>query len=148
MTEWMLWLSLAGLLVILELFVGTFYLLVIAFGMAAGGLAAWTGASSTTQIICAGVVGVIGTYFVWRSKFGKSQRIDPKHDPNINLDIGQSITVKEWDEQGGIFTARTMYRGALWDVELEPGVKAEPGVFTISEVRGSRLILTGNKVSH
>lgn len=148
MTEWMLWLSLAGLLVILELLTGTFYLLVIAFGMAAGGLAAWAGASSTSQIIIAGVVGVIGTYLVRRSKFGKSQKTDPQHDPNINLDIGQSITVKEWDEEGGIFTARTMYRGALWDVELKPGLKAEPGNFLISEVRGSRLILDSNKNSH
>jgi hypothetical protein len=34
-----------------------------------------------------------------------------------------------------------MYRGALWDVELAPGVTATPGQFVIREVRGSRLIV-------
>jgi hypothetical protein len=37
--------------------------------------------------------------------------------------------------------ARVMYRGAMWDVELAPGQAAAPGVFTIREVRGSRLIV-------
>ncbi|HCN90871.1 MAG TPA: NfeD family protein, partial [Oxalobacteraceae bacterium] len=37
MTDWIVWSVLAGILVILELFTGTFYLLMIAIGFAAGG---------------------------------------------------------------------------------------------------------------
>jgi hypothetical protein len=37
--------------------------------------------------------------------------------------------------------ARVMYRGAMWDVELEAGAAAQPGSFIIREVRGNRLIV-------
>ncbi|MFS2021308.1 NfeD family protein, partial [Massilia sp. CT11-108] len=39
MAEWMGWLVAAGVLVILELFTGTFYLLMIAIGLAAAAIA-------------------------------------------------------------------------------------------------------------
>ncbi|MGH8809870.1 MAG: NfeD family protein, partial [Noviherbaspirillum sp.] len=37
MADWMIWFSLAGILVISEMFSGTFYLLMIGIGLAAGG---------------------------------------------------------------------------------------------------------------
>jgi len=57
------------------------------------------------------------------------------------MDIGQSISVQEWNDQGnGKFTARTMYRGAMWDVELQHSA-GFPGVYVIEEVQGSRLLV-------
>ncbi|HCN90872.1 MAG TPA: NfeD family protein, partial [Oxalobacteraceae bacterium] len=38
-------------------------------------------------------------------------------------------------------TARVMYRGAMWDVELEHGAQARPGLFMIREIQGSRLFV-------
>ena len=143
MTDWVVWAVLAGILVILELFTGTFYLLMIAIGFAAGGLAALLGAGNPLQTIVAGVVVVVATYALRRSKLGKFNKINSARDRNVNLDIGETLTVEEW--KPGVDarpTARVMYRGAMWDVELEHGAHARPGLFTIREIRGSRLLVT------
>jgi membrane protein implicated in regulation of membrane protease activity len=144
MSDWVLWIGLAGVMVILEMFTGTFYLLMVGIGMTAGGLAALTGASGPMQLVAASVIGILATYALRRSKFGKVSRTDAARDPNVNLDIGQTVTVSEWQSVGGSHTARTMYRGAMWDVELQQGASAQPGPFIIREIRGSRLIVAGN----
>ncbi|RZT10155.1 Membrane protein implicated in regulation of membrane protease activity [Duganella sp. CF402] len=138
MADWSYWLAAAGLTVILELFSGTFYLLMIAIGLAAGSAAALLGLGEAVQLLVAAVVGVAATVALRRSRYGKQQeRVDAGRDPNVNLDIGQTVHVPAWQDNA----ARVMYRGALWDVELAPGVRATPGQFTIREVRGSRLIV-------
>ncbi len=140
MAEWMIWLVFAGALVILEMFTGTFYLLMIGLGLVAGGVAAMGGMGREVQLVCAGVVGAIATYALRRSKWGGAVRHQAARDPNVNLDIGQTLKVDVWNEDGR--TARTMYRGALWDVELEHGADSVPGIFTIREIRGNRLIVS------
>lgn len=135
MTAWMVWLALAGMLVILEMFSGTFYLLMIALGMVAGALAALLGLSAELQILLAALVGAVAALALRRRRPRKN---DAARDPNINLDIGQSLHVSHWHEG----TARAMYRGALWDVELAHGAHARTGQFVIREVRGSRLIVS------
>jgi membrane protein implicated in regulation of membrane protease activity len=137
MADWMGWLVTAGVLVILELFTGTFYLLMIAIGLAIGGIVALAGASTPAQAIAAAVVGVLATGLLHRSRFGHPAKADAQRDRNVNLDIGQRVTVPAW-EHG---RARVMYRGALWDVELTPGVAPHAGEFRIVEVHGSRLVV-------
>ncbi|MGV7206695.1 NfeD family protein [Oxalobacteraceae bacterium A2-2] len=137
MSDWSIWLAAAGVIVILELFSGTFYLLMIAIGVAAGGIAALAGAGVAVQALAAAVAGVAATAVLRRSRYGRPRRVAAANDPDINLDIGQTVTVPAW--QDGV--ARVMYRGALWDVELAPGSAAAPGRYTIREVRGSRLIV-------
>lgn len=142
MTDWIAWFVLAGILVVLEMFTGTFYLLMIALGFAAGGVAALAGASAAAQLVAAAAIGVIATYGLRRSKWGKTARRDAQRDPNVNLDIGQTLVVDAWSgEQGRTQTARVMYRGAMWDVELEAGALARPGAYVIREVRGNRLVV-------
>jgi membrane protein implicated in regulation of membrane protease activity len=143
MADWMGWLATAGVLVILELFTGTFYLLMIAIGLAVGGLVALAGAGWAVQAIAAGVVGVVATGLLHRSRFGRPARHDATRDRNVNLDIGQRVTVPAWDNG----RARVMYRGALWDVELGQGATAHPGDFRIVEVQGSRLVVS-NAAAH
>lgn len=146
MADWMIWLILAGALVILELFSGTFYLLMIAIGLACGALAALGGASIEAQLIVAAVVGAVSTMILHRSRFGRGPKVDSAHDPNVNLDIGQTVTIDAWnDAAGGQPTARIVYRGAPWDVDLAPHAVAVPGRFTIREIRGSRLIVTNHR---
>ncbi|KAB8044550.1 NfeD family protein [Janthinobacterium aquaticum] len=137
MAEWVGWFLAAGALLILELFTGTFYLLMIAIGISAGGLVALTGANGEWQALTAAIVGVAATLLLRRSRYGKAARRDAAQDPNINLDIGQSVAVAHWVD--GV--ARVMYRGALWDVELGPGGDAQAGHYIIRAVRGSRLIV-------
>ena len=138
MADWSYWAFAAGATVILELFTGTFYLLMIAIGMSSGALAALLGFGMEAQTLLAAVVGVAATVLLRRSRFGKQAgRVLAERDPNVNLDIGQTVTVPAWQDGA----ARVMYRGALWDVELEPGATATAGQYTIREVRGSRLIV-------
>lgn len=137
MADWIMWLIAAGAVLILELFTGTFYLLMVAIGMAAGALVALARIDLPGQLLVAALVGVVATLLLRRSRFGRSAKVDAAADPNVNMDIGQTVHVTEWQDH----TARVMYRGALWDVELEAGAVAAPGVFRIHEVRGSRLIV-------
>jgi membrane protein implicated in regulation of membrane protease activity len=139
MADWINWLVAAGVLVVLELFSGTFYLLMIAIGLGFGALAALGGMSAPFQTIVAAVVGVAATGLLHRSRLGRPARGNPARDPNVNIDIGQHITVDQWHDG----KARVMYRGALWDVELGQGAHPQAGVFKIVEVQGSRLIVSG-----
>ncbi len=140
MADWMNWLVLAGALVILEMFTGTFYLLMIAIGLAVGGAAALLGASLAMQTVSAAVVGIIATFVLRRSRLGNPTATDATRDPSVNMDIGQQVAVPGWSD--GV--ARVMYRGAQWDLELAPGARPESGNFKIVEVRGSRLVVSNS----
>jgi membrane protein implicated in regulation of membrane protease activity len=137
MADWIGWLAAAGVLIVLELFTGTFYLLMMAVGLAFGAVAAWVGATIPVQAIVAAAIGILGTGLLHRSRLGRPPRVDAARDQNVNMDIGQRLAVDNW-QQGH---ARVMYRGALWDVELGPGAQAQAGDYRIVEVQGSRLIV-------
>lgn len=140
MNDWVMWLIMAGVLLVFEMFTGTFYLLMIAIGMVFGALAALGGASVPMQITVAAIVGLVATGILHRSRFGHPARHLPARDPNVNIDIGQRLVVDSWTEG----RARVMYRGALWDVELGQGAVPEAGSFKIVEVQGSRLIVSNS----
>jgi membrane protein implicated in regulation of membrane protease activity len=149
MSEWIIWILAAGALLILEMFTGTLYLLMVSIGLAAGGIAALAGADIPGQFVTAALVGIIATYGLRRSKFGKIRNEDVSRDPNVNLDIGQTLVIAEWQKTGnGAYSTRAMYRGAMWDVDLLPGSTATPGQFVIHEVRGSRLIVIDAAISN
>jgi membrane protein implicated in regulation of membrane protease activity len=137
MSDWISWLLAAGVLVILEVFSGTFYLLMIAIACGAGAMVALAGLGGPAQTLVAAVVGVLATLLLRRSKYGQTVSIEAGRDANVNMDVGQRLSVPHWvDGQ-----ARVMYRGAQWDVQLAPGGNPEAGSYTIQEVRGSRLIV-------
>ena len=151
MNDAMVWLAMAGVLVILEIFSGTFYLLMIAVGALAGALAAWLGASNPVQMLAVAVVGVLACLLLYFVRGPRGRRREAANDPNVNLDIGQSVRVDQWQSEGnGLWQARVNYRGAQWDAQLqsEPGPGASltplPGWYVIREVRGSRLMLAAN----
>jgi len=144
MADWILWFVAAGVVVILEIFSGTFYLLMIAVGLVAAGIGALLGVGESAQYIIAAVVGAAATYALRRSKFGMHKKNDAARDPNVNLDIGQTLVINEWKNDGVHHHARVMYRGAMWDVDLAPDAVAQTGTFTIHEIRGSRLIVTNS----
>lgn len=143
MTDWMIWFAAACVLLVAEMATGTFYLLMIAIGAAVGGVAALAGIGGSWQCVLAAVVAVVATALLRRSRFGRTPAIDAARDPAVNPDIGQAISVQEWRSGGSDAprTARVMYRGALWDVELAADGQAVAGSFVIQEVRGNRLIV-------
>jgi membrane protein implicated in regulation of membrane protease activity len=142
MADWAIWVILAGVLIGAELFTGTFYLLMLAIGTVAGALAAYAGLQPGWQLIVAAMVGIAATAILRRSRFGKLRKHAAEGDPNVSMDIGQTIMVETWELAGASYVARVPYRGALWDVDLAPGSGPLPGQFVIREIRGSHLIVS------
>jgi membrane protein implicated in regulation of membrane protease activity len=131
------WWVVAGVLLVLELMSGTFYLLMIAIGFVAGGLAHWAGAGLAIELPVAALVSFVAVLGLRRSRFGISKRRDASHDPNVNLDIGETLQVPHWHDGH----ARAMYRGAEWDVDLAPGETEGAALYQIVAMHGSRLVV-------
>jgi membrane protein implicated in regulation of membrane protease activity len=138
----LLWWGAAGVLIVLELLTGTFYLLMISLGVIAGGLAYWAGAAPHVQFGCAAAVAAVAVIVLRRSRFGgRRARVDAATSPDVNLDIGATLTVAEWHDG----RARTNYRGAQWDVELAPGEPEDARLYEITALRGNRLIVAAHR---
>lgn len=138
MSDSTLWWLLAGAAVALELFTGTFYLLMLAVGIAAGALAAHAGAGLTGQLVTAALMGsaaVVGCYLVRKRRAG-----DPsvRAMRSVNLDIGEIVQIDEWHADG---TASVKYRGAQWTVIQRPGNMPTPGAYRVAELVGNRLLV-------
>jgi membrane protein implicated in regulation of membrane protease activity len=133
-----IWFGLAVLALIGEVATGTFYLLLVATGLAAGGLATVGGIGIEGQLaICGGVV-IAGLLILRATGVLKKREVDAARNADVNLDIGQVVTVDNWT---GARTARVSYRGASWDVILAAGCDPVAGEQIIMEVRGSQLIV-------
>nr|WP_311530361.1 NfeD family protein [uncultured Ralstonia sp.] len=132
------WFSLAVLLVIGELMTGTFYLLMVAIGLIAGGIAALSGLAFPAQAIAGAIVAVFGIVGLRRSRYGRVTREDAARNRNVNLDIGEALRVDAWSPER---RARVQYRGAAWDVELTADAPVSAGEFRIVEVRGNVLVV-------
>jgi membrane protein implicated in regulation of membrane protease activity len=140
-TSGLMWWIAAGVLIVAELFTGTFYLLMIALGMIAGGIALVVGALPHVQMFVAAIVALIAVVVLRRSRFGSWKRRDASRDAAVNLDIGETLEVAQWHDGH----ARAMYRGAQWDVELAPGETEHARVYRITALDGSRLIVAAKR---
>lgn len=132
------WWLLAGAMVALELFTGTFYLLMIAVGIAAAAIAAHAGLPGTWQFLAAAFVGSALVVFWYFKK--KRQDGDPsvRSLRSVNLDIGEIVQVDEWQPDG---TAQVRYRGAQWAVMVREGVIPSAGSYRVVELVGNRLLV-------
>lgn len=138
MAESTIWWLLAGGLIALELLTGTFYLLMLSLGIAGAAVAAHLGAPVSVQLATAAVLGC-GFVLAWRSyQTHRPPALPAGANPETNLDVGETIVVDNWHEDG---TATTKYRGASWTVSLRPGAASSPGPHRIVEVVGSRLVV-------
>lgn len=138
MADSSIWWLLTGAAVAIELVTGTFYLLMFAVGLAAAAIAAHLGMSLTVQLVIAAVIGG-GAVVAWHLLRGKKM-IGKKAEFNsdVNMDIGQTVHVDTWQEDG---TAHIKYRGASWTVQLQEGSASGAGSYGIEQVIGSRLIV-------
>jgi membrane protein implicated in regulation of membrane protease activity len=135
-----LWWIAAGLAVAAELATGTFYLLMIALGLGAGGLAAALGASWVAQLLGAALIGggAVALWTAWRA--GRATPLPANANPDVQSDIGRSVHVTHWQADA---SARAHYRGAEWTVRWQGGVPPPgPGHYTICAIDGNQLILT------
>ena len=134
-----MWWVAAGIAVAVELASGTFYLLMIALGLAAGAVAAHLGLSVAVQISVAALLGGGATgLWHWR-RFSQPQSAPARENRDVNLDIGERVVVAAWATDR---TARVQYRGSAWTARLAPGAVAAAGEHRISAVEGNWLVLT------
>lgn len=134
----LLWLCIGGVLVALELATATFYLLMLALGTIAGALVAAFDGSLFWQTLSASLAAALAIAGLRRSRFVRGKALQAAQDPNVNLDIGQTLHVAVWDENRH---ARAPYRGALWDIDLAGSAHSADGLYVIQEVRGNRLLV-------
>ena len=132
------WWILTGLAVVAELLTGTIYLLMICLGMAAGAVAAHLGLSLPVQIVIAAAVGVACVLVARHIRRARRAGLPASSDPAMNLDIGEIISVAQWEADG---TARIPYRGAQWTAVLRAGALAAPGQYRVVELQGNRLVV-------
>ena len=138
MTDSTVWWLIAGSLVAVELMTGTFYLLMLATGMAAAAIAAHLGSTFTVEVVVAAIVGG-GSVVAWRAYKQKMPSAPPAGaNHNVNLDVGETVHVEDLNPDG---TGEVKYRGAKWQVSLMPGAAPLPGAYVIVEVVGSRLVV-------
>jgi membrane protein implicated in regulation of membrane protease activity len=132
------WWVAAGLAVAIELATGTFYLLMIALGLASAALAAHLGLSSAMQLVVAAVVGS-GATALWHWKRMQHPRSLPaRENRDVNLDIGETVQVVEWAADR---TARVIYRGTGWTARLQPGCTPSLGSHQVIAVEGNWLVV-------
>lgn len=137
MESYWLWWLLALVLVITEMLSGTFYLLALAVGVAAAGVAAFLGMSANGQALIAALlcsVSVLSLY-LWKRKAAPASV-----QSNFSFDIGQTVHIVSWSDQRH---ARVNYRGAEWDAQLaiDAASDAAKQAWRIKEMVGSLLII-------
>ncbi|MGK2899289.1 MAG: NfeD family protein [Burkholderiaceae bacterium] len=133
-----LWWVAAGFAVAIELATGTFYLLMIALGLAAGAVAAQLGFAVGAQVIAAAVLGGGATAFWHWRRYRQPQSAPARENRDVNLDIGECVRVDAW---GADRTARVQYRGSAWTARLAPGAAAAAGEHRVVAVEGNWLVV-------
>ncbi len=130
------WWIATAVLVALELGSGSFYLLMLAVGAAAGALAAHLGLDVAIQWSAAALVGIGAVALLYLTR-RRAPRRALQSNRDVNLDIGSEVEVRLWDEAGN---ARVRWRGAEWQARLGRG-QALPGRFRIAAVDANTLVL-------
>ena len=137
MADSTLWWMVAGAAVAVELLTGTFYLLMLGIGLAAGALAAHAGFAIPAQIVVAALVGggaVAAWHVVRRRRFAGA----PGTSTTLDFDAGEAVHVAAWTAEN---TAQVRYRGSVWTAVPAGGPPQGPGPHRVRAVDGSRLVV-------
>jgi membrane protein implicated in regulation of membrane protease activity len=132
------WWVAVGLLVVLELVTGTFYLLMLAIGTAAGALAAHVGLPFPGQLVAAAAVGGAAVGLWHRRRLAHPPGLPVGRNPDMNLDLGERVHVDAWSADR---RARVQYRGAAWNARFAGAGTPTPGEHVIVAIDGSQLVL-------
>lgn len=108
----MAWFVAALILFIAELFVGSFYLLIISFSLVGAGLAAFLFEHAAVPILTAVMIASLGLYWVQRYSKRHKNQAEAVHD---DLDIGQTVQiVRHLHDQ----IYEVFYRGSYWQARV------------------------------
>ena len=72
---------------------------------------------------------------LWRQTRLRRDQAEPSE---LHLDIGETLHVDAWDEQG---TAQVKHRGAAWTAISAADQAPSPGLHRIQAIQGNRLVL-------
>lgn len=138
MSPAIVWWIATAVLVLAELATGTFYLLMVSVGLAAGALAAHAGLDTSGQLLAAALIGG-GATAAWHLRRQRQPAPPPaaaNHD--VLLDVGEHVAVTAWDESG---RSRVHYRGADWQARWDGRGLPQPGEHVIAALDGNVLLL-------
>ncbi|PIT16790.1 NfeD family protein [Snodgrassella alvi] len=119
----MIWCIVALLLFVLEMFSGTFYLLVISASLLSAGLTEWLlQTSNNTNALIATVFSIIGITIVrlWQKKHPRENRANASDDP----DYGQTVVLTQPLTDG---LWQVHYRGTTWQARFTQPTTAKAG---------------------
>ena len=111
-----LWLILALLALVAELFSGTFYLLVLAIGLLAAAATAGLGLAPEWHFISAAAITLAGWLFLLRRR---RQLLSSAPAP-LDADAGATVEMLYWQDARH---ARVRYRGTEWDARLSSRIR-------------------------
>lgn len=132
------WWVAAGALIAAELATGTFYLLMLALGLAAAALTAHAGLGFSAQLFVAAVVGAAAVTAWHLRRQRKPAALPAQENRDVNLDIGERVQVPAWTPDG---TAEVSYRGAAWRARWAGAGTPTPGEHVIAAIDGNQLML-------
>jgi len=138
MADSTIWWLLTGAAVVLELLTGTFYLLMLAIGLAAGALSAHLGLGLTAQLVLAAVVGSVTTAVLYFIRRRRPSDPSVRSLRSVNLDVGEIIQIEAWQPDG---TASVRYRGAQWQAMTRSGQPEGSGSYRVAELVGNKLVV-------
>ncbi|WP_165008867.1 NfeD family protein [Neisseria yangbaofengii] len=109
----MIWFILAAALLILELFIGTIYLMVVSAALFGAGLMAWLTTNTVAAILTAAVLSALGTWWAhgWIQKHRKPDEIENLAN---DLDVGQTVQISRHLHTDYY---EVVYRGTHWQAQ-------------------------------
>lgn len=106
------WFIAAAAVLIVELFVGTVYLLVVSAALFGAGLVYWLTGDTSIAVAAAAVLSAAGIWLV----HGKFKKTAPRQELNDDLDIGQTVHILR-RLHGDCY--EVSYRGTRWQAQAE-----------------------------
>ena len=106
------WFIAAAAVLIVELFVGTVYLLVVSAALFGAGLVYWLTGDTSIAVAAAAVLSAAGIWLV----HGKFKKTAPRQELNDDLDIGQTVHILQ-RLHGECY--EVSYRGTRWQAQAE-----------------------------
>ena len=106
------WFIATAAVLIVELFVGTVYLLVVSAALFGAGLVYWLTGDTSIAVAAAAVLSAAGIWLV----HGKFKKTAPRQELNDDLDIGQTVHILQ-RLHGDCY--EVSYRGTRWQAQAE-----------------------------
>ncbi|MDO5074208.1 MAG: NfeD family protein [Neisseria animaloris] len=131
------WFIAAVLVLIVELFIGTIYLLVVSAALFGAGLTAWLFDSLAASIITAAVLAAVGVW--WVHGWIKKHRRSPVDESARNdLDIGQTVQINR-HLHGNLYEVH--YRGTVWQAQADNGAVHAAGQTAVITGKNGNILL-------